>query len=182
VLSTRLASVIPPDARILDVGCGSGALARRLMEERKDVQIRGLDVLRREDAEIPVDLFDGRSLPHPDRSFDGVLFVDVLHHTDDPLSLLREAARVSSRCVIIKDHLLRGLFARVTLRGMDWVGNARHGVALPYNYWRPEQWERAFEEAGLHVEVWEPRLGLYPAPAAWIFERSLHFLARLARP
>ena len=36
--------------------------------------------------------------------------------------------------LVIKDHTVTGLLARPTLRLMDVVGNAPHGVALTYNY------------------------------------------------
>ena len=55
------------------------------------------------------------------------MFVDVLHHTDDPMVLLREAGRVASGFVLIKDHTQNGILAGRRLRFMDWVGNARHG-------------------------------------------------------
>ena len=53
--------------------------------------------------------------------------------------LLRETVRVARQVIVIKDHLLKGAFAYSTLRLMDWVGNARHDVALPYNYWTSAQ-------------------------------------------
>jgi hypothetical protein len=28
--------------------------------------------------------------------------------------------------------------------------------------------------------VWETTLGLYPAPASWVFDRGLHVLCRLS--
>jgi hypothetical protein len=62
---------------------------------------------------------------------------------------------------------------------MDGVGNARFGVALPYNYWTHAQWQAAFRDLHLEIEVWQSRLGLYPAWADWLFGRSLHFIARL---
>ena len=112
----------------------------------------------------------------PDVRIEGV---DVLHHTDDPNVLLAEAARVARRCVVIKDHTRDGLLAGPTLSFMDWVGNARHGVALPYNYWPRDRWRGAIERLGMSVEQWEPRIGLYPWWARWAFERGLHFVARL---
>ena len=62
-----------------------------------------------------------------------------------PRQLLREAVRVARRGLLIKDHTLTGFLAGPTLRLMDRVGNQRHGVALPYNYWTQQQWLRNFE-------------------------------------
>ncbi len=108
-----------------------------------------------------------------------MLFVDVLHHTRDPIVLLREAKRVARKGIVIKDHCSDDLFDYWTLRFMDWVGNAPHGVVLPYNYWSRQQWLAAFAELQLKVAVWQDRLGLYPSPASFLFERKLHFIAVL---
>jgi SAM-dependent methyltransferase len=180
VLSERLAALIPPKARILDVGCGDGIVAQLIIELRPDVSIEGIDVLVRENTRIPVKYFDGFSIPHPDDSFDVVMFVDVLHHTEDPTVLLREAERVGKH-IVIKDHFQDGFLAHHTLRLMDWVGNAHHGVVLPYNYWPKKRWKSAFDQIGLKIGEINESLGLYPAPVSWFFERQLHYVARLDR-
>ena len=179
IIAHQVARLVPQGSDVLDVGAGDGGVAYALSQERPDVTVRGIDVLVRDDTRIPVRPFDGSHFPEADRGVDTVLFVDVLHHTDDPGALLREAARVARRAVVIKDHLSEGLFATSTLRLMDRVGNARHGVRLPYNYLTTTQWNDAFAQAGLRVDAWVPHLGLYPAPASWVFERGLHFAARL---
>jgi SAM-dependent methyltransferase len=178
VLADNLARLIPAGSRILDVGCGDGSIDRLILQERPDLTLEGIDVLVRPESRISIRPFDGSTIPHPDGSFDIVMFVDVLHHTGDPRVLLREAARVG-RVILIKDHFREGLWAGPTLRFMDWVGNAHHGVALPYNYWTRAQWTAAFEELGLRVIEMKSSLGLYPHPASWFFDRTLHFVARL---
>jgi len=180
-LSNALAAALPSNANVLDVGTGDGSIAALVMQQRPDVAIQGIDVLLRPDSRIPVTLFDGTHLPFEDNSFDCVMFVDVLHHTNIPGILVREAARVARHGVIIKDHLLDGVLAGLTLRLMDWVGNRGHDVALPYNYLPRTAWESVFREAELDVELWIDKLGLYPIPAAWLFDRHLHFVARLSR-
>lgn len=179
VLARQLADLLPAGATVLDVGCGDGRIDSLVKAMRPDVVIEGIDVLVRPETHIPVRPFDGRTIPFPDASFDSVVFVDVLHHTDDPAILLAEAARVARRAVVIKDHCRDGFLAGPTLRFMDWVGNARHGVALPYNYWPERRWRAAFERLGLAVEEWKGAVDLYSWPASMVFGRGLHFVSRL---
>jgi len=181
VLAAHLAPRLPDDARVLDVGCGDGRIARAVMALRPGLQISGIDVLRRPAAAIPVAIFDGRSIPYGSGSFDGVVLIDVLHHTEDPSLLLREAARVSRGAIVLKDHLCELALQRATLRLMDWIGNAHHGVALPYNYWSRKQWHAAFDALRLRVQSWDEDLGLYPPWANWCFGGRLHFIACLTR-
>ena len=179
VLADNLTGLIPPDVSVLDVGCGDGLLGSVIMARRPDISLVGAEVLVRPHSRSPTTTFDGLTLPFADRAVDVALLVDVVHHASDPHRLLAEAARVATTAVIIKDHYLHGVLARSTLAFMDRTGNARHGVALPYHYWTPNEWRDAFERMNAAVRVESTRLGLYPAPARWIFERSLHFVALL---
>ncbi len=180
VLARHLAALIPPGARVIDIGCGDGSLSDLIAQTVPQVCITGIDVLVRPSCHIPVRPFDGISVPYRDDSFDVAMFVDVLHHTLDPVVLLREAARVA-RTIVIKDHTRTGFLAGPTLRFMDWVGNASHGVSLPYNYWTDAQWDAALSDLRLRTLQRTTKLALYPPPASWIFDRRLHFVAKWER-
>ncbi|HEY8174818.1 MAG TPA: class I SAM-dependent methyltransferase [Gemmatimonadaceae bacterium] len=182
VLARHVAELLPRDASVLDVGSGDGLLARRVLDARGDLRITGVDVLRRDASHIPVEVFDGSRLPYGDGQFDVVMMIDVLHHAAKQDVLLEETVRVAKHAIVIKDHVVKGPFAWDTLRFMDWLGNARHGVALPYSYWTEEQWRQQFARLQLRAVVMRNKLGLYPWPASLIFERGLHFIAVLERP
>jgi ubiquinone/menaquinone biosynthesis C-methylase UbiE len=179
VLGEALGALVEPGSDILDVGTGDGQIARLIAAQAPDTSVRGIDIMARPTSHIPVDIFDGQTIPHPDKSFDVVSFVDVLHHTDDPRILLKEAARVARKAVILKDPFSQNAVDHMTLRFMDWVGNAPHGVVLPYNYGSRADWENWYAEAGLGIETLSTDVPLYPAPFSLLFGRGLHFVARL---
>ena len=109
-----------------------------------------------------------------------MMFVDVLHETDDPLLSLQEARRVG-KTILIKDFAEQGFLAGATLRFLDRKRNSQPGRVVPYNYWPRAQWEAAFDAVGLKQVETFTSLGIYTPPASWIFERSLHFISRLER-
>jgi len=181
VLSDAMAPLLPENGRVLDVGCGDGLISKIIREKRADIAVEGIDVLVRPNAHIPVKQFDGQHLPYTDVSFDAVMFIDVLHHTDDPGVLICEAARVSKSLLLFKDHARDGFLAGSTLRFMDWVGNTRHGVSIPANYWPEKLWRDTFAQLDLTVKYWTHDVPLYPRWASWVFGRSLHFIACLTK-
>lgn len=124
-------------------------------------------------------MYDGHYLPYADSSFDTVMFVDVLHHSDSTEHLLLEAIRLTRKTIIIKDHLKNGLLAGPTLRLMDNIGNRRFKVELSYNYWPRNRWLRTIAAMGLSVYDWKEKLAIYPWPISLFFDRSLHFVAIL---
>lgn len=181
VLAKALSDFIPSGSRVLDVGAGSGEIAAAILALRPDLSIEGCDVFVREGTHIPVREFDGTTLPFADRTFDYAILVDVLHHTDDAAELLREVSRVAGS-IVIKDHYRDGLLGGSRLRFMDWVGNAPHGVRLPYNYLSRAQWRQLWDRLGLKVRRKTDEVPLYPAPLSWFFGTGLHFVAELESP
>lgn len=179
VLSEALADKLGEEGSVLDVGCGDGTLAQAVMAIKPRLRFEGVDVFLRPQVAIPAREYDGKRLPFPDGAFDWTMIVDVLHHTDDPAGVLAECARVSRRGIVIKDHLREGFLARPVLEFMDWVGNRGHGVRLPYNYLSKPEWDAIFSRLEIQPHAWTEKLGLYPLPFGAVFDRRLHFVARL---
>src|SRR5207247_9340397 len=94
ILSEWCSNLMPPNASVLDVGSGDGRLARLVSDKRPDISIQGIDASVCQGTAIPVERFDGTSIPYGDGSFDVVMFLAVLHHTNDPTVLFSEAFRV----------------------------------------------------------------------------------------
>ncbi len=87
-------------ARVLDAGCGSGGLIRRLAAAEPAWHWTGVDVsplaceLAR--SRCPADIREASvtALPFPDATFDAVVSADVLYHVEDDGAALRELRRV----------------------------------------------------------------------------------------
>lgn len=154
-LPGRLLPYMQAGGHVLDVGCGNGQIASSLLALGGAASIRGVDVLPVDGAHIPMIAFDGEHLPYPDNSFDLVTLIDVLHHTDHPARLLGEAARVSRGPILIKDHYWITALDRWILTLSDYLGNKPYGVALPYNFLRPDEWRQLFDSLQLRVAATE---------------------------
>lgn len=98
--------MVSEGARVLDVGCGDGALMRLLIRERK-ARARGLEIdpikvhncvsrglsVVQGDAERDLDHF-------PSASFEYVVFSHALMKLRNPQAALRTAARVGERVIV----------------------------------------------------------------------------------
>jgi SAM-dependent methyltransferase len=186
VYASRLAELvrrITPHLRendqVLDVGCGYGTLGRAIMDGPtcpKGVQVRGLERVKRGGEAIPVDAYDGVTIPHPDRSFDVVMLADVLHHESDPHRLIGECVRVSRRLLIIKDHQVKGPLAQQRISLMDWAANAPYGVPCLYRYNSPAEWDAWRQRHALRPEEELRSMRLYPLPYSLIFTPALQYM------
>jgi SAM-dependent methyltransferase len=98
---------------ILEIGVGTGRVSVPLT--RSGYEITGVDISRRMMEKAMAKgitnliLAEGSRTPFRDRSFDATLMAHVFHLLDDPLSVMREAARISKV----------GVFALVRKRSED---------------------------------------------------------------
>jgi SAM-dependent methyltransferase len=100
-IGRELAARVPAGpARILDAGCGTGGLIRRLAPRHPEWRWTGVDVsplaceLARGRGVSDVQVASVTSLPFPAGEFAAVVSADVLYHLDDDEAALREMARV----------------------------------------------------------------------------------------
>ncbi|MFI6370338.1 class I SAM-dependent methyltransferase [Streptomyces sp. NPDC050546] len=97
-------SLVPPQTRgLLDLGCGTGIVTRRLAAARAGMRVTGVDLAaamaRQAAARLPgaVVLADSRRLPFRDGEFDAVSSVWLLHLAAGPAdvrTVVGECARV----------------------------------------------------------------------------------------
>src|SRR5256885_11172510 len=95
-----IARLIPKGSRVLDLGCGDGALLSHLQRERGctgyGVELDDANVLacvRRGVNVLQLNLEDGLAI-FQDNSFDVVLQIDTLQHLRNAETMLQETARI----------------------------------------------------------------------------------------
>ena len=183
-LVEKLAPFLQTGDQVLDVGCGIGALGRAIMDSPlspQNVTVSGLERVRRGNELIAVDEYDGRTIPHPDNSFDVVILADVLHHEADPNRLLAECMRISRRFIVIKDHKPDGLFGYRRICLLDWAANDPYAVPCLYRYQTLSEWRKMFAEHRLEIDHEWTRLRLYPFPYWLFFTDRLQYMAVVSR-
>ncbi len=181
-LSQLMSPWLPANASVLDVGCGSGALGVRLQADhpQRNLDVRGLEKMPREGAQIPVIGYDGSRFPFDDATVDVVILADVLHHEASPMDLLREAARVSRRYVLVKDHQVNGPLDHVRVSLLDYAANVGYGVPCLFRYPSIAMWRTVVAAIdGFKVADWVERMVLYPQPFQFMFGGRLHIFFAL---
>jgi len=95
-----IVALIPLDAkRVMDVGCGFGAMGARLKRDRKvevigvESEAKAIDIARGNVDELIVGDVERLSLPFDEGYFDCIVYGDLLEHLKDPWSLLKSQSR-----------------------------------------------------------------------------------------
>jgi ubiquinone/menaquinone biosynthesis C-methylase UbiE len=179
-----------PPTSLLVIGCDTGrefAFIARICARVSalDISIGPLHAAAREHARLglfgDVVLFDGQSIPYPDKSFDVVLAHHVLHHIGDPAPVLSEMWRVCRREMVIHEPAntkMRRLILALGLRPYVEEDAARvhdfsiaslmtfanaHEASLTYSLHfypkplgrTPQRWHRVVDQLGLRpMAVW----------------------------
>ena len=101
-----IADMIAPKSRVLDVGCGDGALLDHLVHA-KGVDGRGVEISQ---AGVNACVSHGLSViqgdaytdlgDYPDNAFDYVILSQTLQATRDPREVLRQMLRVGKRAIV----------------------------------------------------------------------------------
>lgn len=129
----RLVTHVPLRSRVLEIGCGTGALARQLASRRGarvtaiDLSPRMIDVARvRTSPSLGVEYHVADFLALSPRGFDVVIATNTLHHLPLEETVTRMADAVSATGTLLISDLFaaRGL-AELPYNGLSWLVAAR---------------------------------------------------------
>lgn len=150
---------------VLDLGGGSGEIASRVAALGHDVTVADVrDWRSYQHRDLPFITIQNNRIDLADHSIDTVLVLMVLHHSEDPESLLREVFRVTKQRVIIIESVTNTLTAYHYGCLMDWFYNhivhyeedPEKKVPVPCNFLPATGWEQLIST----ITGLSPRLSL----------------------
>ena len=147
IFGTLITRWLEPSASVLDLGTGGGEVAGFIAARRWAVTPVNVRNTSRVKGINPI-IYDGTHLQKADDSFDYCLLSTVLHHTPNPELIIREAARVARRLIIIED-IYSTPFGR-------WVAMASCTLANrqfihPHTNKTDAGWKTTFQRLGLEL-------------------------------
>jgi methionine biosynthesis protein MetW len=156
-----VAGFVPPGSRVLDLGCGSGALMRYLTDRRgctgTGVEIDGAQLKQAIRAGVPVLQMDvDSSLERfADKSYDVVVLSRTIQTILRPAGVLADMARIGTTCIVSVPNF--GLWSN---RVRMVLGHVPMSKDLPYRWYESpnlrfttlKDLERLFTTIGLRIE------------------------------
>ena len=131
-----IGDIVEPKSRVLDLGCGDGALLAWLMKNKK-VDARGVEL---DGALVQQAIAKGASVyqgdiaqslaDYPDQAFDYVILTQTLQQVESPLTILRDMLRVGRQMIVGFPN-----FAHWGVRGsLLFNGRAPRTTLFPYEW------------------------------------------------
>jgi len=131
--------------KILDLGAGNGLIGLEI-KNQLDKEVILVDVVDYNHTELPMILYNPNNpIPLSDEEFDTTILYTVLHHSNTPKHILKEAARLTKKRLVIKEASIREKSLRMTNSFFDWFYNRVIGdkdINVPLNFLKVEEWEK----------------------------------------
>lgn len=170
-LARKVCEYIKDNTLILDFGCGNMYTARKILELKPSVKIVGLDIVADQNLDLSdtneklsfVESGDQRC-PFDDNTFDHVLALACLHHTEYPEKYLEELKRIvkPGGSIIIAEEMYINYLDKLYISGSDFLLNKlKEGIPVPLNFRSHKHYQQVFKDLGLEV-VSKSSLRLFP--------------------
>ncbi len=143
---------VEPGGRILDFGTATGCMTKVLREQYK-YRVYPLDVIDQTLVDIEPKLYKcdeaDCEIPYGNNYFNCGIAMGVLHHTHDPVELLRELQR-TCKMIILCEDIYDTEFARYKTYVMDSIVNFEFN-GHPHNNRSDSEWRDIFDSLGLEL-------------------------------
>lgn len=146
LMTRRVLPHLKGKRKVLDLGCGNCFISKNLID--KGYKVTSVDVKSQSLVpSIKSIVYNGEKLSFKDKSFDVVLLLTVLHHAPYPEKVLKEAARVTKRLIIIETSY-RSLPEKVFIVVFDSMVNMQ---LVPHwgSYKSDQIWQKLFKQLQL---------------------------------
>lgn len=144
----RIKSYLKQNENILDIGSGKCGLSYLLKINNFSVTSMDIKNLSYTRAISPI-IYNGINFPFKDNSFDVSLLLTVLHHTKNPINIIKEAKRVSKKIIIIEDVYDNNFQKHLTFF-TDSLFNLEF-IDHPHNNKNEIEWENIFQDLNLEI-------------------------------
>ena len=164
--------------KILDFGCGSMEISKRLVSRNYVSQIFGSDIFKHKYKSHKMIYINNDDLFKTEKKFDIIFIVDVLHHigVDDAFKTIKKLSKLTDK-IIIKDHFEHSYISRQLLRFVDFYANYGYGVNIPKKYFNKNSWSNTITKSKskvlFHKENFQQHDGLFNI----ILNKKHHFVS-----
>lgn len=148
IVVSRIAPFLKKNQDVIDIGSGTGNVS--LLVKKLVRSITPVDVADYRHVRIakPV-IYDGITLPFPEKSFNLALILMVMHHTSDPKRVLHEAMRVADELLVIETSYVN-IFHKMYTVAVDALLNLQ--FQANWNSYKSDgEWRSLFNHEGLYV-------------------------------
>ena len=129
--------------KILDYGCGSMEISKKLKDKNYTKEIVGSDIFKHKFKSNKISYVSNYELFKNNKKFDVIFVIDVLHHigVEDAFKIIKRLSKLSDN-IIIKDHFEHSFLSRQLLRFVDFYANYGYGVNVPKKYFDESSWKK----------------------------------------
>lgn len=142
-----------PGNKVLDLGAGEGYVGQEI-SRRWSADVMLADVVDMNRTGLPHRTYGGRRLPFSGKTFDATVLYFVLHHTEHPEQVIREAFRMTKNRVIVVESVYEHTWDLKLLTFVDvWVNRIRSAGKMTeqeefLSFKKAPDWQQLFEKNG----------------------------------
>ena len=168
---------------VIDFGCGSMEISKKIQHNKFIKKIIGLDIFKSNYRYKKLQYHNYKNLNDLNNfKSDIVILVDVLHYIGvDKSHLVLKKLSKSSKTLIVKDHFEHGYFSRQLLRFIDFYANYAYGVIIPKKYFDYKSWKKTVKKSSLTENYFEKNFQQHDGLFNLILNKRHHFISVLKR-